>query len=212
MKILDIKKKGNLYTIIFDSNDSYNVHLEIIIKNNLKIQDDVDNKFLKKILEENDLINTKNSALFYLARRQHSRSELFLKLMKKKYSKVIIERALNDLENSGFINDREFTKSYIQELVNKKREGINKIRNRLFSKGINKEIIDEELKNIIQTENILDNALILAKKKINILSKNNLSKEKIRQKLFSYLVAKGYNYELVSEIIKICKLEEYRDD
>ncbi|MBN2571179.1 MAG: regulatory protein RecX [Ignavibacteriales bacterium] len=212
MKILDIVKKANLYSVIFDNNNLYNLHLEIIIKNNLKIDDNIDDKLLKIILEDNDFINTKNSALIFLARRQHSRNELFLKLMKKKYNKAIIEKVLNNLEHSGFINDKEFTQNYIQELLNKKHEGINKIRNRLYTKGIKKEIIDEELKNIIQPDNILDNALVLSKKKIKILSKNNLSKDKIRQRIFSYLVSKGYNYETISEVIRISKLEENRDD
>jgi regulatory protein len=46
-----------------------------------------------------------------------------------------------------------------------------------------------------------DNAFKLAEKKLNSLKGKNLERMKINQRLYSYLLSKGFNYEIIKNVI-----------
>ena len=48
-----------------------------------------------------------------LARRDHSRKELYIKLRKVGYVQTEIDKTLNEAENQGFINDKRLAENYI---------------------------------------------------------------------------------------------------
>ncbi len=57
----------------------------------------------------------KNSAIYSLAMREHSRLELRNKLLKKEYvDGVDIDKLLNELEENNYLNEDRFIESYIR--------------------------------------------------------------------------------------------------
>ena len=73
---------------------------------------------------------------------------LYLKLLKKGYSKEIIKKVINKLKEENLLNDKYYAKIYANNLVQNKQLGIKKILLKLNLKGINKKeavIISEEV-------------------------------------------------------------------
>jgi len=84
----------------------------------------------------------KNSAIYSLAMREHSRQELRNKLQQKKYvDGVDISKLLNELEESNYLNETRFVESYIRHRSSRGFGPI-KIRSELQIRGINTNLIN----------------------------------------------------------------------
>ena len=90
-----------------------------------------------------------------------------------------------------------------------KKYGWNRIKNELFRKGISKEILPKiEFAINIKTEE--DYLIEITSKKLNSIIKKEDDIYKVKQKLFGFLVRKGFDFEDSKNVIdRITK--EYQD-
>lgn len=202
LKIKSIKSKNeNTAIITLEDENVYFISKDIIYKNGLRKGDEITNEFINELIRENQKYYIKERAYRYLSRRMHSSYELKIKLLQKNYDKKLIEEVLNELKEKKLINDKEFAGSYIDERLRKKKIGIVKIRAELMKKGINRQIIDELLNGFETNDEMKENILLIAEKKLNQLKSRNLDNKQIKQKLFSFLISKGYDFDLIQETI-----------
>ena len=129
---------------------------------------------------------------------------LYLKLLKKGYSKEIIKKVIDKLKEENLLNDKYYAKIYANNLVQNKQLGIKKILLKLNLKGINKKeavIISEEvIKNNGGEEEIIKNFI---KKNIDFI-KRLLEKNqeiKIKKKLYD----NGFSVENINKIVNNLK-------
>lgn len=202
LKIKSIKSKNeNTAIITLEDENVYFISKDIIYKNGLRKGDEITNEFINELIRENQKYYIKERAYRYLSRRMHSSYELKIKLLQKNYDKKLIEEVLNELKEKKLINDKEFAGLYIDERLRKKKIGIVKIRAELMKKGINRQIIDELLNGFETNDEMKENILLIAEKKLNQLKSRNLDNKQIKQKLFSFLISKGYDFDLIKETI-----------
>ena len=87
----------------------------------------------------------KNSAIYSLAMREHSRHELKNKLLKKEYVEgVDLEKLLDELEASDYLSDKRFAESFIRARVSRG-QGKLKILNELKQRGVNGALINTSM-------------------------------------------------------------------
>lgn len=199
MIITQLIKKNNKIIIVFDNGENIKIHYDVFLNNGLRRGDDLTSEVITSLNYQNSLLYAKESALRILGRRMHSIKELKQKLLQKKHTHEVIDNVLNNLCAAGYLDDKEFAKLYIQEKVTRK-DGLQKIRNELCKKGISKEIIGELLSGIdnnIQREN----ALKIAEKKVGQLKGRGIENIKLKQKLYAFLISKGYEYDLIKDIL-----------
>ncbi len=138
----------------------------------------------------------KNSAIYSLAMREHSRKELYQKLQKKEYVEgVDIDKLLNELEESNYLNEQRFTESFIRYRVSKG-QGSVKISSELYVRGIQKSLIDVALVN--SDFNWFDLGLQQLEKKFG-KSKSVDYKEKTKRMRF--LSTRGFSAEVIHSIV-----------
>ncbi len=201
-KIKSIRSKNETIAIITLEDDSvYFISKDLVYKNSLRKGDEITNEFIDELIRENQKYYIKERAYRFLSRRIHSNYELKLKLLKKNYDKILITEVLNELKEKNLINDKEFAKQYVDERLRRKKVGIIKIRSELLKKGINREIIDELLNGFEINDEMKENVFFIAEKKFNRLKLRKLDNKQIKQKLFSFLVNRGYDYDLINETI-----------
>ena len=113
---------------------------------------------------------------------------------------------LNELREKSFIDDQVFANHFVEEKLKKKRWGKNKIRSALFSKGVSASIIDEVINSFDSEVDQNEAALGLAKKKFEKLKLRESDERKLKQKIISFLLSRGFDYEVSSEVVsKIIK-------
>ena len=93
-------------------------------------------------------------ALRYIHRYQKTERELIIQLRKKKYTESEIKKAIAYLKDRWYVNDRKFTKEYIEYHLISRWKPIIYVKNKLYEKWIDfrltKQIIEEKFDEINQ--------------------------------------------------------------
>lgn len=147
-----------------------------------------------------------NKALYFLSFRPRSEKELRDYLKKNKVDDLTSEKIINSLKNNKFLNDEEFAKWFKQQRTLIKPKATTVIKMELKQKGITEEIISEIFKD--ETESDLEKAKKLAEKRITrYLGLHD--KRKVYEKMGRYLASKGFNYDVIKEVIDQVFSKEY---
>lgn len=197
MKIIKYKKlPGNKYKITLDNNDII-LYEDIIIKNMILLKKDIKEDELKKYLDENIFYEGYYKALNYIKFRMRSTSEIEKHLVKD-FNKDLIEKIILKLTKEGYLNDDYFTVCYINDSINLKNIGPNKIIYELEKLGIDKSIVVKNIK-VFTSSKEEEKIKKLIDKKIKTNKNKTVSNLKSSIKLD--LVNKGFTKELIDKYV-----------
>lgn len=103
------------------------------------------------------------------------------------------------LIQNNFLNEERFSKSYARGKFYQKKWGKIKIKQGLKQKRIPTNLIDKGIEEINE-EDYKSTLMELTEKKWNILRESEVYLKK--KKIYNYLLQKGYEYNLINEILK----------
>ena len=129
--------------------------------------------------------------------RLRSEYEIRSRLKRKKFEPDIIEAAVSFLKNKDFISDRDFARLWLESRI-KRSCGLQRIRRELKLKGIAKDLIQEAQDSLLDY-NEEEAVMVLAKKRI--FSLKGLEPQKKRQRLYGYLMRRGFSPDVVLEAL-----------
>jgi len=198
-KIEEQKKNKDRVNIYIDDEYAFSLSKEVLIKEGLKLKEKVDIDRIKKAAKEDDYLKCKSAALKIIDRSYKTEKEIWGKLLKKDFDIETINRIISFLKEYNFLSDIDYAKMYIKD--KSKSQGKNKIKYNLLKKGLNDTLIEQEISKI-NSEEEEETAYYLANKKYNILIKREKDNYKLSQKLYRFLVTRGYSYEIASKVIK----------
>ena len=197
------KERVNIY---IDDEYAFSISAELVYKENLKVKDTINVENFKKLADEDNYIKFKNTALRTIERTYKSEKELRDKLALKGFEDHIIKRTINFLREYNLLNDTNYAKMYVKD--RSKNQGKKKIKYTLLQKGIDENIIEEELDKLDKDE-ISEVVHEMALKKYKVLCKRESDEYKLSQKLYRFLMGKGYDYDLIKDVVKsIVKSED----
>lgn len=196
MIISSLHKKRNDVDLFFENGSKIILDYRVVIDNRLKPGDSLSEETIKYLINRSELNRIKDQAFRFLSFRHHSSHELKLKLIKKNHPKNLIEEVISELIENKYLNDYDFAKSYIEEKITRKKSGSIKLKSGLMQKGVDRNIIDNLIVNL-DLQLSFDNAFLLAQKKYNQLIQKEQDKNRIRQKLFTYLINKGFENDII---------------
>ena len=129
-----------------------------------------------------------NKGLDFLSRRPYGTKELVKKLCEKGHEKEYAEKACERLLELGLLNDEEYARILVNDLLERKNYSTKRIKQELGFRGISRDIIEN-------TIDLLDNdpvprIIILIKKKYI----NKINDEKGRKRTVDALLRLGYSY------------------
>ena len=143
----------------------------------------------------------------YSPSRQQIKTYLLKKYIKQSISSVkkqdiidLIDVVLSDLEKTKFISDKFYSDNKAKNLI-QRGTSINKIRNYLFSKGIQDRYIKETINKINENNEDQDffSAIKICKKKRIGPSRNEDNRPLFYKKDISLLARNGFNFENVGK-------------
>jgi len=142
-----------------------------------------------------------NLSLRFISYRPRSKKEVF-NYLKEKSKKAphldekVIAKIMQRLVDLKFIDDLEFAKFWIRS----RKKGFKILKFELIQKGISKEIIEKAVSefDLKAKEDDLIEKLIEKKKK----SLSKYPKQKAYEKLFSFLLRKGFDYDAIRKSLK----------
>jgi len=197
MKITEVDRgtRKGFVKITLDNNENIMISEEDYIIQHL---------YEEKELSSEDLIYLKVScsrrlakliALKYSVIKLRTCHEVAEKLKKMEFEMEVIDFVINDLELLGYLNDRIYVQKFINQSRNLKPKSSKKIEFELLKKGIQKNIIEEELE--IFRGDDLSLALDIAVKKFG---KSNIPEDILKKKIFYFLMSRGFDYDIIKKV------------
>lgn len=192
------KKNNNRVNIYLNEEFAFSCSLELIYKYGICKDKILDVDYLKDIIYKDNYIKCKSYALRVIEKSYKTEKQIYDKLIKN-FDDNVVKKCINFLKEYNFIDDNKFAGMYINEKIYSQSK--NKIKYALIKKGIKESIVDEKLYNIDDSleENLAFN---VAKKKYNIIIKNENNINVVYNKLGNYMVKNGYDFDLVKHILK----------
>ncbi|WP_314291569.1 regulatory protein RecX [Leptotrichia massiliensis] len=190
--------------IYLDTDEIMDISPLIRQKYDLKVNDNIE-RFYDEISYEASL----EKGIFLISLKDRTKKEVRLKLEEKFWNKNAVLKAIEKLEEFGYLNDLNYAISYIES----KTYGKNRISYNLFQKGIDRSTVEkaylaldeEKEENIddVKLEKLIDKN----SRKINISNSRDEKKLKEEQKLIQYLARQGFSLDKIFK-----KLKEYKEN
>ena len=144
-------------------------------------------------------LSVKAAALRFLKIRPRSIAELREKLVDKNFSSTEIETTLHDLTVSGLLNDRAFTKSWINYRLARP-FGFRRIIQELKAKGIDPEIIEQAVGEVKESYAPEDVAMDLAQRRYQRLP--NIDPVKKKKRVLDFLLRRGFETSIAMKVLR----------
>lgn len=135
-------------------------------------------------------------AIKYLSHRPRTVYEMSAYIKKKGFPKDIIRQVITILLEENYLNDKKFTKLYIDSMVRNRPKSKFALGFELKRKGVNQSIIEPAL------ESYDDMGLAIRAVTPKIKIWKNLDTEKFKKKLINFLKYRGFNYEICIQTLK----------
>lgn len=193
--ITEIKKigRGDRYKLFLDDEFVGVYEAEILARYCLKSEQSFDDDFFDKLAIENGDYACFNRGLNAIEKSMKTRKMLRDYLREKGYPKPCIDRACEKLEEYGYINDESFCENFI--LSYKSQKSRRKLKYDLLAKGVNEEIVEAKLSEMLDDEGEEEKCLKIASKYLN----NKQFDLKTKQKFYNHMAGKGYEFALISK-------------
>ena len=190
--------------IYLDTEEIMDISPLIRQKYDLKVNDSIE-RFYDEISYEASL----EKGIFLISLKDRTKKEVRLKLEEKFRNKDAVLKAIEKLEEFGYLNDLNYAISYIES----KTYGKNRISYNLFQKGIDRSTVEKAYLTLDEgkEENIDDVKLekLIDKNSRKINSSNSRDEKKLKeeQKLIQYLARQGFSLDKIFK-----KLKEYKEN
>lgn len=135
--------------------------------------------------------------------QERCRFDVVRKCISLKIAKGEMQPYIDQLERSGFLDEKRYVRGFVESKFNNKKWGAAKIKAALSARGIKESQYREHLQELDQEE-YYATALRLAEKKNPTIKAK--SPQDHKQKLMRFLMSKGYEMAIASRIVKALKL------
>lgn len=209
--IVPQKKKENRFNVFIDNKFAFGIGAENLIKFKLKIGNFVSADEQKKIAQSKELEYLIDRVLNFLSYRPRSKKEVLDYLAKKiavksdiKFAQAkesdLILQVIKKLQKYKYINDLEFTKWWIKSRVKISPKGPTAIKAELMKKGIDKNIIENQISKSINSRKL---AITVIEKKIK--NWQRYEPLEFKKKFYQHLAFRGFDYEIINGLFAIYK-------
>ncbi len=203
--------KGKSYTVTLSDSHVIKLSEYIVFRYSIFPEKQFTEKSWHQILQDADHHACYEKLLRLLSIKAHTEFEITKKLVRSKFSKVSINKAIKKAKSINLINDVYFAKTFFEERRSSGRYGKIKIIHDLKRRGISSELIQEIVPNTdsnYQEENEIEfeNAIKLGHVKMKVLSKEKDSMKR-KSKLLRHLATRGFTSDICYQVINRLEIE-----
>jgi len=192
------QKNNKRVNIYLDYEFAFGLDLENFVKFHLKVDQELDEKQINKIIKEAEFKKILDKLLNFATLRPRSEKEIKDYLKRKKSPESITEELFKRLNSLELLDDTKFAKWWVEQRQSFSPKTKRVLSNELKIKGIDREIIKEILEETEIDEVKLSKELIR-----NKMYKWERFDPKIKkQKISQYLVVKGFGWNVIQDVLK----------
>lgn len=200
MEITDVapldKKRRKVY---IDGQYAFPLYLSELRKYNIEtgatleesVYDDICSLLMRRVRER---------ILYLIADYDRSEQNIRQKISMAGYRGSFVDDAIDSLKEYGYIDDLRFARYYAESMRDTKGRSAFAISRSLYEKGISRDVIDTVMGEL----DIDEETQILKALSSKGYNEDNIRQidDKERQKLISFLMRKGFSYDLISIYVR----------
>ena len=193
------KRKAVVYV---DEGESFPLYRGEIKRYGITEQTELPDEEYKHIIKDILIKRAKERAMHILQGADRTERQIREKLEKGRYPSVVIDEVIRFLLKYEYINDYDYSVSYIRAYCNSQSERL--MREKLRQKGVDRDIIDTAMEDTMREVDYDSQSIIvdiLRKKKYN----NDTADIKEKSRIISHLMRKGFKYEDILDSIRKSK-------
>ncbi len=204
------KKNPKRFNIFLDGEFAFGADEDLVVNRRLVVGKVIAPEDIEKILFEAEVGKLMERMYRWFSIRQHSEKEVreYFRIKnlesrikgKEERSQATVDVLVEILKKKGMVNDLEFAKAWTEARRKSKQKGIKAIKAELFQKGIDREIIEEVVR--VQGTGYSEEELAKQALEKKMKSWKNLPSLEFKKKAYEYLMRKGFEYDVVKEIIE----------
>jgi regulatory protein len=193
------KKNRKRYNVYLEGEFYCGLYDDTILKYGLCKGDEISEAKINEIVNFDEYIYGKKIAFDYLSYRIRTVSEIKKKLLSKEISEESVEKVLKHMAELGLTNDEEFARQLVNEKIKRKPVGKKVLKQKLFQKGISRELSDSVIEKAFDEVDEKELAMVNFRKYFPRLEGIEINSQK--KKIFDYLAGKGFDFDIIKEII-----------
>jgi len=195
---IKLQKKKAWVNLFLDGKFAFSLPAEKVVELGLKENQELSAEQIRNLIKENEFALVFDRVLHFLSFRPRSEKEVLDYLRKKGIGEETQKLVINKLKKLEFLNDKQFASWLLEKRSFDQPRGKHQLKTELLRKGIDKEIVDYLLTQRTEKQELtLAQKLIM--KKLPRLA--NLPPEEKRKKLYSFLINRGFEWEIVKEAV-----------
>ncbi len=197
------------FNIFLDGTFAFGADEDLVVEYRLVIGKEINPLDLEKFLFEAEVgkLMQRMYRLFNVRLRSEKEVKDYLRNLsfrrkikdQEEISEVATQSLIAKLKTKGLLNDEVFARLWVEARRKTKKKGKIALKLELYQKGIDKDIIDELLKQTLNQdeEKLAEQAL---DKKLRIWK--NLPFLELKKKAYEFLMRRGFEYEVVKKVVE----------
>ncbi len=151
---------------------------------------------IKKLLDADLKNEVYVKALKFISYKQRTVVETTRKLQNEGYDDALIKEAISRLSENGLLNDKSYAVQWVEERQSAKPRSKRALQQELHRKGIPENLI----RSVVEDVDDYQSAYGIAADRL--WKYEGLSEFEFKKKLGTYLASKGFQYDVISEVIR----------
>ncbi len=194
------KKDPHRVSVFLDGEFAFGLHQDVLLESGIATGDELSDERIQQILDLEQRKRAREKALRLLSVRARSRKELHDRLVQAKFGQDAVQWALAELERLGLVDDSGFAKAFGQTRSITRPSGAFLLRQELRQKGLCDADVEKGIQAAYAEKSERGQAFEVASKRKRALA--SLPEEKARKRLNDFLLRRGFNWDLVTEIME----------
>ncbi|OJF92641.1 recombination regulator RecX [Alkalibacterium sp. 20] len=201
------QKAKNRFNVYVNDEYAFAVDDSLLIKYRIVKGKELDKETIEELKVKGEMGKAYQAALHHLNFKMRTEKEIREYLAKKDYEQI--DGVIEQLKEHGLIDEKAYAKSFVRTNFQLKTEGPKKIERSLYAKGLTP---DEIAYGLIEysDEDQLENAKKLTEKTLN--RQHDKSNREIERKIREQLMVKGFDREIISQVLEDMTLEQPAED
>lgn len=190
------RKNQGKFLVYIDGSYAFSISEEDYLSLNLYEEKEMTKEDIDHIKNVVNYRAAKYAAVKYLSLKFRSNNEVAAKLDRDGFDQETIEKVLDELKSTGYVNDRVYVQKYICDRIKLKPKSKKMLKLELLRRGVDAKIIDGILKEWEIDEPLMAENLVKRK-----FCKYDLNEEKVVKRIYAFLQHRGFSLDLIERVI-----------
>lgn len=190
------KNKGRV-NVYLDDVFGFGIDLDNFVLLGLKVGQELTDERISEIVKKAEYQKILDKLLRFATLRPRSKKEVDDYFRRKKVHESLYEELFKKLVHLELVDDQKFAKWWVEQRQNFKPKPKRVLQMELLKKGIDRQIID----GVLSVEDIDEKKIAEELLKKKAYKWKGLEPREIRQKMSTYLIGKGFGWEVINEVL-----------